>query len=141
MQVNAVADKETKPVFLLPNQKFVGRINSKRSLVSVTKDNSAAKDYSVVVRLDSTKKQKDLIETAWIYNRLEFRGEKFAVLSKKMERWFDVNFHFANEKLKELVFDGSFESETIDQALTDLMIASSSPFTFKINGTEVYIND
>ena len=56
-----------------------------------------------------------------------------------MERSFDVKIFFTDEQVRSLSFNGSFENETINQALIALQVAE--PFKFKINeSNEVYIS-
>lgn len=90
-----------------------------------------------IIRIDSTKKESDRFETAWLYSRLEFRGESFEELALKLERWYNINIIFTDEKVKQLRFNGSFEKETIEQAFTALQAAL--PFSYDINETEISI--
>ncbi|MCH5691021.1 DUF4974 domain-containing protein [Niabella sp. W65] len=54
-----------------------------------------------------------------------------------MQHWFDVKIHFEDERVKQLNFNGSFEKETIDQAMKALQMAN--PFKYKIENNEVFI--
>lgn len=90
-----------------------------------------------VVQLDSIAKDKEWVETAWIYNRLEFRKSSFADIAKKLERWYGVDITIGDEQLARQTFNGSFENETLEQALNALQKTIS--FTYKINNNEVLI--
>lgn len=79
-----------------------------------------------------------IAETSWIYNRLIFEEEKFEDLSVKMERWFNVKVTINSDKLKQYRLNGSFENETIEEALKELQYLV--PFSFQINGRDVVIN-
>ena len=45
-----------------------------------------------------------------------------------MERWYNIQIHFGDEKVKQLRLNGSFETETIEEALKALHI--TVPFNF-----------
>lgn len=79
-----------------------------------------------------------IIETSWVYNRLSFEDEKFDNIALKMERWFNVKITINNEKIKSYKLTGSFENETIDEALKELQYLIS--FSYKITGREIEIN-
>lgn len=130
------------PIRLKPNQKiFVSKnIQQDKKQISGSNTNTLTvieKDY-YISSIDSTLTKTDLTETAWIYNRLVFRAENFELLAKKIERWFDVTIVFTNDQLKTLRFTGSFENETIDQALQALQLAES--FNYKIHNNEIFIS-
>jgi ferric-dicitrate binding protein FerR (iron transport regulator) len=72
-----------------------------------------------------------------VYNRLEFRGDSFEELAKKLERWYNVKIIFEDEAVKHLSFNGSFENETVSQAFAALQAAV--PFNYTINDQEVSI--
>lgn len=76
-------------------------------------------------------------ETSWIYNRLTFEDEKFEDLAIKIERWFNVHITITNEKIRSYRTTGSFENETIDEALKELQYLV--PFNYQMNGREVLI--
>jgi ferric-dicitrate binding protein FerR (iron transport regulator) len=90
-----------------------------------------------IAHIDSTKKESERFETAWLYSRLEFRGDSFEELARKLERWYNVTIVFTDEKVKQLSFDGSFEKENIEQAFIALKEANS--FTYKINNHEISV--
>jgi ferric-dicitrate binding protein FerR (iron transport regulator) len=57
----------------------------------------------------------------------------------KMERWFNIKINFKNEKIANYRLSGSFDRETIDEALQALRYIA--PFNYKINNNEVDITD
>lgn len=77
------------------------------------------------------------LETAWVYNRLRFEDERMDALALKMERWFDVNIRINNDKLKAYRLTGSFENETIEEALKALQYLVS--FKYRIENRNVTI--
>jgi Fe2+-dicitrate sensor, membrane component len=70
-----------------------------------------------------------VVETCWVENRLAFMGDTFEEVAKKMEKWYGVNITIADEKLKQIHLTGSFEGETIDQALKALQITTTFNYT------------
>lgn len=132
---------QTKTIYLHPNQKIVlpKNITMSASETSTAPLQPAAvmtKDADIV-ELDSNLKAEERFETAWMYNRLEFRGDRFDELAKKLERWYNINIHFEEEQARKLVFNGSLETETVQEAFKAL--ATAVPFRFDIKGNEVYI--
>ena len=133
-------DSGFQPILLYPNQKL---ILPRKNLVEQTESKTVASISSsanaiAIKQIDSNKIENTRIETAWMYNRLEFRGDRFDELSKKMERWFDVKIAFDDEGVKNLSFTGSFEKESVEQALTALKTANS--FNYKIKNNEILIS-
>ena len=90
-----------------------------------------------ITHIDSTKKENERFETAWLYSRLEFRGDNFEELALKMERWYNVTIVFTDDEVKKLNFNGSFEKETVEQAFKGLKAAV--PFNYKINDHEISV--
>jgi ferric-dicitrate binding protein FerR (iron transport regulator) len=129
-----VADLITnKPsIFLAPNQKLIIPV----STTLETKKLREIKPYELI-NLDTKLAEKERIETAWIYNRIEFRGEKFEDLAKKLERWYNVEVKFADDSIKALTFNGSFEKETVGQAFNALQKVGT--FNYTIQGREIFI--
>lgn len=80
-----------------------------------------------------------LTETSWVYNRLLFEGDSFREVAVKMERWFNIKINFKNEKVANYRLSGSFDRETIDEALQALKYIA--PFNYKINNNEVDITN
>ena len=130
-----VADNtnKSKPsVFLIPNQKLIIPVLEPLN----TRKSRQSKAYEFV-NLDTKLQEKDRIETAWIYNRLEFRGETFEELARMLERWYNVKVQFEDDSVKALAFNGSFEKETVEQAFNALQKVGT--FNFKIEGREIFI--
>lgn len=77
-------------------------------------------------------------ETEWINNRLVFRDETFEELAIRMERWYDVVIEIDNEELRQSRLNGTFETESVTQALEALteMIA----FKYDKKGNKIIIN-
>ena len=124
-------------IILHPHEKLI--LPTRLSVPAPTPTGDAIKSAPAKVdHLDEQLKSDQLTETAWIYNRLEFRDEDFVTIAHKMERWYNVKFNFYDEAVEKRAFNGSFEKESLPEALEALQKASHS-FQFKIINNEVFI--
>jgi ferric-dicitrate binding protein FerR (iron transport regulator) len=143
VQVFRHEETEKKAIQLKPNEKLIltkEAAITAENLSDQAKSSSPAKAISAIstiAHIDSTKKENERIETAWVYNRLEFRGDNFEELARKLERWYNVTIVFTDGEVKALSFDGSFEGETVEQAFKSLKAANS--FNYKINNHEIFV--
>ncbi len=78
------------------------------------------------------------IETAWVNNRLAFADESFRDVANKMERWYGVSIRFDDPSLDEIHLTGSFENETIQEALEALKLTAK--FWYRVNGNSIVIS-
>jgi ferric-dicitrate binding protein FerR (iron transport regulator) len=78
-----------------------------------------------------------LVETGWLNNLLLFEDESFGEIAKKMERWYDVEIQFSNKALEEIRMTGSFEKETLIQAIEALRFISN--FNYKVENDLITI--
>lgn len=124
--------KDQPSVFLVPNQKLIVPVPKPSEPIKMM----AKKTYELV-NLDTKLAEKERVETAWVYNRIEFRGENFEDLAKKLERWYNVSIVFADDDIRALTFNGSFEKETVDQAFAALKKVGT--FDYNIQGREIFI--
>lgn len=141
VQVFRQDDPGKTAISLIPNQKLIlpkhaAKEEDKLSENKAPLIRDLPARYTIKL-IDSTKKESERFETAWLYSRLEFRGDSFEDLALKLERWYNVRIVFTDEKVKQLNFNGSFENETIEQALKALREAL--PFNYKINDHEISI--
>jgi transmembrane sensor len=74
---------------------------------------------------------------SWKNNVLEFRNERFEELAKKLERWYNVEIIIDNTELKNSRYTGTFEKETVEQAIEALSL--SLPFKYKMNKNKIEI--
>ena len=77
------------------------------------------------------------IESSWTKNILSFEDEAFIDVAIKMERWYDVEFDFKNKKWEQQFLSGSFERESLEQAMAALKF--STGFSFNIEGKKIVI--
>lgn len=142
VKVYREAETEKNAVNLVPNQKLIypkeAAIESDKLSQETGKSTEKIIPTFTIASIDSTKEVKERLETAWLYSRLEFRGDSFEELARKLERWYNVSIHFEDEKVKQLNFNGSFETETVDQAFRYLY-ETIPLFTYKINNHEISV--
>lgn len=127
-----------KKVLLKPRQKLTVFNDDSlltESVHTVKKNNE--ENYKVSPLTINTS-DSSVVETAWVQNKLAFRSASFANLAVQMERWYDVTIRFDDSKVKNYSFTGSFENESLDQALKALQI--TAPFSYRIEKDEVYIS-
>jgi len=141
VQVTKQGVKEQKPIMLHPNEKltvekFAADNATKLPDINTPSANQEINDYKITI-LNTPQHDEERIETAWLYNRLIFRGEDFTVLADKMERWYNVKIIFDDERVQHLNFTGSFEQETVEQAFAALKAAKS--FNYEMEGKEIHV--
>ena len=70
--------------------------------------------------------------TAWTNNELVIKSEKLETLVVKLQRKYDVEFVFSDEKIKQYRITGLLRNEPIEQVLTAICL--SAPVTFTVEG-------
>jgi ferric-dicitrate binding protein FerR (iron transport regulator) len=128
--------------FLKPNEKLVvlntaDSFNVQKQLPTISKnldDNIVAiKNLTPLQSNDSIK-----IETAWTKNRLCFTDENFEEVAHQLERWYDVQIVFKNNKYKDIRLNGSFVNETLTQALDALKFSTNFHYDIKDKTVTIY---
>jgi ferric-dicitrate binding protein FerR (iron transport regulator) len=134
-------DSSKNAIQLIPNHTLVLPKQAANEPTKLSEDKRPlAKEIPaglIITPIDSTKKESERIETAWVYSRLEFRVVRFEEVAKKLERWFNVTIIFADEKAKNLNVYGSFENETVEEVFAALKEAFQ--INYKINNHEVFV--
>jgi ferric-dicitrate binding protein FerR (iron transport regulator) len=83
-------------------------------------------------------KSTDVI-TAWKDNRIVFYEEPLEALAKQLERRYNVQIRFSNEKIKQIRYTAAIKEMPLDQVLD--AIALSSQISYRIKGTEVTLTE
>ena len=126
-------------IMLKPHEKLVYN----KYVIKDIKDYKAdiqpvADSFSIIIKpLGKNIADNDIVETAWVYNKLIFEDERFADLALKMERWYNVKISIENEKLKDYRISGTFVNETAEEAVKALQLLV--PFSYSIKNNEVKI--
>jgi ferric-dicitrate binding protein FerR (iron transport regulator) len=130
--------EKTRLLVLQPNQQATFEKTTEEISVTRQKENSdkISPIPSKQLRLLSEVDVNPII--AWKDNRLTFRDERFIDLSKKLERWYDVEIEIKNDDLTNVLFSGVFVKETIEQALNALKL--TTPFTYEMKKNHIIIS-
>ncbi len=135
-------EPEHTAIALYPNQKLVLSKDAANSSIDLSDKNITATKNSeatfAIIPIDTTKKESEQLEAAWVYSRLEFRGESFEELAPKLERWYNVKITFTDKKVHQLVVTGSFEKETVAEAFAALKVGFPE-LNYIINANEILI--
>jgi len=127
-------------IILKPNEKLVVS-NDDSLLKAPTPRRREIKPESLLVISKPTVQRNTgaIIETSWVDNKLIFQEEEFTDLARQMERWYAVSIRFDDPKLEKLQFTGTFEKESIRQALDELRLVAK--FDYSVEGQEITIHD
>jgi transmembrane sensor len=141
IEVTKNNDPAAPKVILRPHEKLV--YNKEEQNIATQATNAGATTPSPdetgisVTTVPRDKPDSILKETSWVYNKLVFDGDRFDELALKLERWYNLHITFKQEPLKQYRFKGTFENETIEQALEALKL--TVPFEYTINGNNIEI--
>jgi transmembrane sensor len=80
---------------------------------------------------------KTIIETSWVEDKLIFRNEPFRDVASKLERWYNIRFHFANGKYLDDKLTGYFKDQPIKNVMDGLQL--SLGFHYEIAGDSILI--
>lgn len=136
-------DRPSDRIILKPSEKLIVKkgsfttVHKKQDKLSPATDSSEGPQY---VLTSFTRLHQDgsaVLETSWTQNKLIFRDENFADLAMRMERWYGVEIKFKNDDMKKFRFTGTYEKETITQALDALRITED--FHYKVKNSAIYI--
>jgi transmembrane sensor len=135
-------DRQEK-IFLKPNEKLIisnDEVKPAEKAAKAVQKLSNIKQEPIIELNHLTLYPKDnsIVETAWVENRLVFNDEALEDIAVKMERWYGVTIEINNEKLKKVQIAGSFEKETVYEALNALQL--TTPFTYKIEKDIIVIS-
>lgn len=101
------------------------------TIVRQTHKNGRTTPAIVVSTIQYEPVSSAIIETAWVNNKLIFRGKTFEELARDIERWFNVAVEVQDSAILSKKFTGTFSNESITDALYALSL--SYPFHYKFN--------
>jgi transmembrane sensor len=122
---------------LSPNQKATFTKSTSRILLQDITQLADLKP-AAVKKIDIQQEVNTDIITSWKDDKLVFSRERFEDIAVKLERWFDVQIILEDEDVKNYRFTGTFDKETLEQALDALKIASSFEFSIDKNTILIY---
>jgi len=79
----------------------------------------------------------DIVETAWLNNKLSFKNQPFSQLANTLSRRYGTEIKFDNDNLKNFTFTGEFDKEDLNQVLLSLQIVK--PFHYRTVGNSLVI--
>lgn len=131
----SLSSRPEERFLLKPNEKIVVRDNDP---VAAPTPRQAREPIMAIRSLQYEVKDSSLTETSWMDNKLAFSDESFAEVALKMERWYNIPIRFRDVETAQLRFTGSFEKETVEQALRAMAI--TAPFQYAIEEKEIIIS-
>jgi len=123
-------DAPEREINVAPNQKITIRRNTQKSPVSSTSTTTKT-TIQPLENLDVQEVKSTETITAWKDNRLVFEQEPLWSLAKQLERRYNVQFRFGNEKIKTIRFTAAIKEMPIDQVLEAISIISPIHYTIK----------
>ena len=141
----SISQNKSKEVFLKPNQQYI--YSEKPELESsgiVEKVKDQEDEERNMIKLQPLE-QKNAQEVdpypiiAWKDQKLVFDDDSFSDMVIKLERWYDVKVIIESDKIKQYRYKGTFESETVEQALSALKFAT--PFNYTIDKRTIIIKE
>jgi ferric-dicitrate binding protein FerR (iron transport regulator) len=142
-----IKNRPNDKIILSPSEKLVVENGDLEHGKEVAKEKVALKadvHQTELVPIISVNKLKynpadsAVAETQWTVNKLVFRDQSFEEIAMNMERWYDVSIEIRDELLAREKLSGTFENETILQALEALKI--SIPFRYEQTGNKIIIH-
>ncbi len=142
-----IRSRPNDKIILSPNEKLVVENNEivepGKNESGLQKINSPATDSMLplmsINKLRYGAEDSSLAETGWINNKLIFRDETFGDLAIQLERWYNVSIEIRDQGLQQKRLNGIFESETIEEALTELKEMIPIPFSYERSGNKIII--
>ena len=129
-------DRPNEKIILKPSEKLT--VMNDASRLQTIPENAKKEPLVAIGRINYDRSDTVIMETAWLNNQIFIQDKSFADLALELERKYGVFFRFDNEAVKQYKFGGSggsFEKETIQQALRALQLANN--FRYHIDGDTV----
>jgi transmembrane sensor len=130
-------EKRKRRVKLEPNQKATFSRTTNELLLADTREPENIEPMPVA-KIHIAQEVNTEIETSWKDNKLVFSRERLEDIAKSLERWYDVHIILEDSILKEYRYTGTFEKETLEQALYALKLASPFEYTIDKNNIIIY---
>lgn len=134
LEVSLKKDPSRK-IRMKPNEKLVLRNAGPQTENRAAEEPEPGMKLTAVVPFTQT---NDIVETAWVDNKLIFRDERFEDLAAMMEKRYNVSIAIQNEDVKNYQLTGIFKNESIEEALQLLQVIA--PFKYRIQHEKVIIN-
>lgn len=126
-----IRDQPGQKTILKPNEKMVFDNDSQKKLPKIAGNAFSIKTISAAG--NQTPKEID-----WVQNQLKIDDEPLVIIADKLQKWYGIEIIFSDEEVKDYRYSGTFESETVVQALEALQL--SYPFKFKVESGKIIIS-
>lgn len=140
VSVNTLGAKNKDNIVLEPNQNLT--VYKEQTLVDEKNPGNDPFRYTEVApKIRRVEIKSDIsveLYTSWKDGKLIINSEKLGQLAMKLERIYDVKFHFENELVQNYKYTGILEDVTLEQVISAIEIAA--PVKHKIKGKDVYIS-
>lgn len=127
-----------KVIRLVPNQKLVVQNALAQIPAKALPDQAVASEILPLKTVQIGGAPSLLVETSWVSNKLVFVDEPFVDIARKMERWYDIRIVFNNQQAQDLRLTGSFENESLSQALEALRFIADFKYTINQDTITIY---
>jgi transmembrane sensor len=134
---NVSAKHKVQTVFLHPKQKAVyvkNPIEMHRKSISADGDEIEEKEDQYKLVVDSIVVANNVVTewtTSWKDNRWIVDREKLKDLAIKIERRYNVKIDFTEPKIREYVFSGVLEDESLEQVLEVIILSAPVRYSLK----------
>ncbi len=136
----SIKNRPDETIILKPNQKLIVTNDQTTLLRHQPGQSRVAPDSTAQISIRPPSYEQNtgaMIETSWVNNKFIFKDEDFGTLSKDLERWYGVSISLTDPAQANWRFTGTFEKETIGQALDALKLTAN--FNYVIQGTQIQI--
>lgn len=135
----SIKSRPLDKIILASNEKLV--VENKKDTARTWKgDEEMDQPLMTLNQLKRNSRDSTINEMQWTENKLVFDNEPFEDIAVKMERWFAVDIEITDGVLRQKRLTGTFERESVEQALEGLAYASTTPFIFKRSGNKIIIH-
>ncbi|SMC59749.1 FecR family protein [Pedobacter africanus] len=128
-------DRPSENIILRPNEKLTVRKDQSEP------DNAEAEN-TPKIKLDNLLRlnaQNQVVETAWMDNKIAFSNCPMSDIAVMLERRFDINVEFKDQEVMKYRYTGIFNDESINDILKIMKI--TKPFNYKLNGKKLTITN
>jgi transmembrane sensor len=137
--------RQSEKIILKPNEKLVLSNENHYQSSPQNKNDTGTRSTAIepqalvsITPVTYTTTENAIIETAWLQNKLVFNKETFEDLALRMDRWYGVSISFKDERLRKTRITGTFENETVQQALDALRYTTKFNYTIKKNEITIF---
>jgi ferric-dicitrate binding protein FerR (iron transport regulator) len=99
------------------------------------KATGGGKVYFKAILPDST--YGTIAETSWVEDKLFFRNERMEEVATRVERWYNINIRFDNNKYQQQLLTGYFKDQPVENVMKALQVILG--FHYRIAGDTIHI--